>query len=152
MGVDHHALIDRLTAALSRSDWSTLSEVFAPDARMEFPQSGEAFEGIDNIRGQFADYPDMFDNPVSTLDIAAEEQTFALSPNYTVISVGGSGKSATATMRTRYPDGSLWWVLVVYDTDGELMSRAKVYFAPEFEPADWRSKYRAPSSRDAASG
>ena len=152
MGVDHHALIDRLTAALSQSDWSILSEVMAPDARLEFPQSGEAFEGIDNIRGQFADYPDVFDNPISTLDIAAEEQTYALSPNYTLISVGESGRSATATMRARYPDGSLWWVVVVYETDGGLMSRAKVYFAPEFEPAEWRSKYRAPSSMDGTSG
>jgi hypothetical protein len=118
---------------------------------MEFPRSGEAFEGIDNIRGQFADYPDVFDSPISTLDIAAEEQAYALSPNYTLISVGGSGRNATATMRARYPDGSLWWV-VVYETDGELMSRAKVYFAPEFEPAEWRSKYRALSSRDGASG
>ena len=152
MGVDHHRLIDRLTAALSQSDWSILSEVMAPDALLEFPQSGEAFEGIDNIRGQFADYPDVFDNPITTLDIAAEDQAYALSPNYTLISVGGSGTSATATMRARYPDGSLWWVVIVYETDGDLMKRAKVYFAPEFAPAEWRAKYRVQPSSDSASG
>ena len=57
MSVDHHALIRELNGILSRGDWSALSAVFAPDALMEFPQSGEMFEGIDNIRGQFADYP-----------------------------------------------------------------------------------------------
>jgi hypothetical protein len=152
MSVDHHALIDRLTGALSRSDWSVLPEVIAPDAVMEFPQSGEAFEGIDNIRGQFADYPQMPDDHISAVEVAAQEQTYALSPNYTLISVGGSGTSGTATMRARYPDGSLWWVVLVYDTDGERVSRAKFYFAPEFEPAEWRAKYRVPSGRGGASG
>jgi len=152
MSVDHNALIRELTGILSRGDWSALSAVMAPDAVMEFPQSGEVFEGIDNIRGQFADYPQMPEGHLSAVEVAAEEPTYALSPTYTVISVGGSGRSAIATLRARYPDGSLWWIVVVYDTDGERLSRFKIYFAPEFEPADWRSKYRVPFDREGASG
>ena len=151
MSVDHHALVRELTGILSRGDWSALSAVFAPAAVLEFPQSGEVFEGIDNIRGQFADYPDMPEGNVSAVDVAAEEPKYALSPGYTLISVGGSGGNATATLRARYPDGSLWWVVVVYDTEGERVSRGKIYFAPEFEPAAWRSKYRVPMDRQGAS-
>jgi hypothetical protein len=146
MTVDHRALIDRLTGALSRSDYPALSESFAPDAVMEFPQSGEVFEGIDNIRGQFADYPKMPEAHLSAVEVGAEPPTYALSPSYTLISVGGSGTTGTATFRARYPDQSLWWVVILYDTDGDRLSHAKFYFAPEFEPAEWRAKYRGRSS------
>jgi ketosteroid isomerase-like protein len=152
MSVDHNELIRELTAILGRGDWSALSTVMAPDAVMEFPQSGEVFEGIDNIRGQFADYPQMPEGHISAVEVAAGGPTYALSPNYTVISMGDSGRSATAALRARYPDGSLWWLVVVYDTDGERLSRFKIYFAPDFEPAEWRSKYRLPLHREGASG
>lgn len=149
---DHHPLIGRLTWALRHSDWSALAEVFAPDAVMEFPQSGEVFEGIDNIRGQFADYPQMPEGHLSKVEVAAEEPAYALSPSYTLISAGGTGKNATATLRVRYPDGSLWWVVVVCDIDGGRLTRTKFYFAPEFQPAAWRAKYRASPDREGASG
>lgn len=118
MSGEHHALILRLTAALRERDWPTLAEVFAPNAVMEFPQSGEVFEGINNIRGQFADYPQMPQDHISAVEVVAEEQTYALSPSYTLISVEGTGKGATAALRVRYPDGSLWWVVILCDIGG----------------------------------
>ena len=93
---------------------------------------------------QFADYPQMPENHMSAVELASDEPAYALSPNYTLIAVGGSGKGATATFRARYPDGSLWWVILICDADGERLTRAKLYFAPEFEAPDWRSKYRVP--------
>ena len=91
MSVDHKALVDTLTDVMSRSYWPDLPKVFAADAVLEFPQSGEVFRGIDHIRGQFEDYPEVFDGDVSAVDLAAEPPTYALSPNYTVLSVGSSG-------------------------------------------------------------
>jgi hypothetical protein len=144
--VDHKALIDTLTDILGRSDFRTLGAVFTSDAEIEFPQSGERFRGIDNIRGQFEDYPGHFDGTVRAVDLTGQSPTYALSPSYTVISVGGSELEATATLRVRYPDNSMWWVLLVYETDGQRVRRAKVYFAPDFEPAPWRAKYRVSPS------
>ena len=141
VSVDHSALAERLTAVLSANDWPRLSTVFAPDAVMEYPQSGEAFRGLDHIRAQFEEYPGTSQVTVDAIAVAANEPTYVLSPSYTVISVGGSGKAATATLRARYPDGSLWWVVVVYETAGERISQAKVYFAADFEPAEWRAPY-----------
>ena len=110
---NEHVLIRRLAAALSESDWSACSEVFASDAVMEFPQSREVFAGIDNIRGQFADYPQMPDDHMSAVELASDEPAYVLSPNYTLISVGGSGKGATSTLRARSPDVTLWWVILI---------------------------------------
>ena len=148
MSVDHRALIDRLADMMLRSDWSVLPAVFTADAVLQYPQSGEIFRGLDNIRGQFEDYPEQFDGEVSAVDLAAESPTYALSPTYTVIAAGGSGTTGTATLRARYPDDSMWWIVVVYDTDSQRIRRAKVYFAPDFEPAAWRAKYREPNARE----
>jgi hypothetical protein len=131
---------------MSRMHWPALSMVFTPDAVLEYPQSGERFRGIDNIRGQFEDYPALFDGDISAVDLSSEPQAYALSPNYTVISVGGSRTAASATLRARYPDNSMWWVVIQYETDGQRMRHAKVYFAPDFEPAEWRAKYRDSSA------
>ncbi|MEO8511532.1 MAG: nuclear transport factor 2 family protein [Chloroflexota bacterium] len=144
---DHQQLIHTLTALMSRGEWSNLPAVMAADAVLEFPQSGEIFRGIDNIRGQFADYPNMPQGDVIAVEIVADQPTYVLSPSYTVISVGASGRDGMATLRARYPDGSFWWVLIVYATDGERLSGGKVYFAPEFEPPEWRTKYLDRSSR-----
>ena len=69
-----HALTDLMT----RGDWSSLATVFAADAVLEFPQSGEIFRGIDNIRGQFADYPDMPQGNITAVDVTAAQPTYAL--------------------------------------------------------------------------
>ena len=67
--------------------------------------------------------------------------TYALTPMYTVVAVDGSGDRGTALFRTRYPDGTLWWVINVYELDGGRIARTRVFFAPEFEAPEWRAPY-----------
>ena len=146
MTIDHRKLVETLAGIMAGRDWSALSTVFSPDAVLEFPQSGEVFRGLDNIRGQFEDYPDLDRGEITAIDIAPEQPTFALAPTYTVVSVAGSGDAATATFRGRYPDGSLWWVVIAYQSDGERIASAKAYFAPDFEPPAWRARYTDPGT------
>ena len=40
----------------------------------------------------------------------------------------------------------MWWVVVVYENDSQRIRGGKVYLAPDFEPAEWRAKYREPTS------
>lgn len=152
MTLESHAPIRRLTEILVRGEWQGLSEVFAPDAVMEFPQSGEVFEGIHNITGQFADYPTMPQDHVSALEVTGEQPAYALSPAYTLIAVTGGADRQAATFRARYPDGSNWWVILHCDSDAGRITRSKLYFAPEFEPPDWRAKYRVAVGTEGASG
>ena len=68
--------------------------------------------------------------------------TYALTPSYTVIAVDGSGDRGTAVLRVRYPDGSMWWAVNLYELRDGLIARSRTYFAPDFDPPDWRAPYR----------
>jgi hypothetical protein len=126
---------------VSNHDWDRLDEVFHPDATLEYPQSGEVFRGVANIRAQFENYPDL-EPGASELREVIGGTTYALTPSYTVIGITGSGNAGTAVMRVRYADGSWWWALNLYELRDGRISRARAYFAPDFEAPDWRSAYR----------
>jgi hypothetical protein len=60
---------------------------------------------------------------------------------YTVVEVDGSGDHGTSLVRVRYADGSRWWAVNVYEVrDGKIAS-SRTFFAPEFEPPDWRKPF-----------
>jgi hypothetical protein len=138
----HERVMGGMAGAVSGAEWERLSEVFHDDAVLEYPQSGEVFRGIDNIKGQFANYPGL-QAGTSELKEIIGGTTYALTPSYTVIAVKGSGDQGTAVIRVQYPNGSWWWVLNLYELDGPRIKRARAYFAEDFEAPDWRAPYRA---------
>jgi hypothetical protein len=141
--IDHQALLTRLADAIRDHDWEALGTCYHGDAVLEYPQSRERFVGLDNIKAQFANYPDLEPGTTEIQDIIGGT-TYALSPLYTVIAVDGSGNRGTAVLRARYPDGSHWWVINLYELRGDLIARVRAFFAPEFDPPDWRAPYRDP--------
>jgi len=149
VSIDHRALMERYADIIGRNEWDALSGVFTSDAVVEFPQSGEVFRGIGNIRGQFENYPgSLAEGRIAAASVLAGEPTYALSPAYTVIAVEGTGKRGAATFRTQYPDGSKWWTVTHFETDGDRISQAQVFFAPEFEGPEWRAPFREAPPRN----
>ncbi len=130
-----------MSEIITNQDWDRFPEVLHADAVMEYPQSGEIFRGLTNIRAQFENYPDMGPGISELAEIIGEE-TFALTPSYTVIRVEGSGSKGTAVIRIRYPDGSYWWAINLFDLRDGRIRRSRSYFAPDFEAPDWRAPYR----------
>jgi hypothetical protein len=61
---------------------------------------------------------------------------------YTVIAVEGSGDRGTAVLRVRYPDKSMWFAINTYELRDGKIAHARSYFAPDFDPPDWRAPYR----------
>ena len=145
MTVDHRALLEGFSRVLDRNDWDRLSEYVADDAVWEYPQSGERFVGLENIRAQFANYPDM-EPGTSELNEVIGETQYVLTPNYTLIAVDGSGDRGIAIVRVRYPDGSRWWAVNLYEVRGAKIGRSRSFFAPELDAPDWRAPYREPVS------
>lgn len=137
----HRKLIAKLGDIIGAQAWARLEEVFAIDAVQEYPQSGERFRGIDSIRGQFANYPNLEAQVPEIADVVGGT-TYAMTPMYTVIGVEGSGDRGVGILRSRYPDGVYWWVVNIYELVGERIARTRTFFAPEFEPPEWRAPYR----------
>ena len=139
---DTEGVMRNLAEILRSTDWPRLGEVFHADAVLEYPQSGERFRGLANIRAQFEHYPDLDPGGSELEEVIGEPTAYALTPSYTVIGVEGSGNRGTAIIRVRYPDASMWWAVNVYELRDGRITRSRTYFAPDFEAPDWRAQYR----------
>ncbi|MGH2428569.1 MAG: nuclear transport factor 2 family protein [Candidatus Limnocylindria bacterium] len=139
--VDHRLLLTGLAGVINRHDWAGLTDYFHPDAILEYPQSKERFRGLGNIRAQFENYPGL-EPGSSELDEVIGGTTYALTQMYTVIGIEGSGDRGTAIIRVGYPDGSRWWAVNIYEVRDGRIARSRTFFAPEFEPPDWRAPFR----------
>jgi hypothetical protein len=140
--VDHNQLWRVFGDVLrTRENWERLAEVFHPDAVLEYPQSGERFRGLANIRAQFENYAGL-EVGSSEVEEVIGGTTYVLTPSYTVVGVEGSGDRGVALVRARYPDGLLWWVVNLYEVREGLIARSRAFFGPEFEAPEWRAPYR----------
>lgn len=138
---DHRKLMEGYASMFRTNDWSRLGEFVAEDAVFEFPQSGERFRGLANIRGQFENYPDLEVDSTQLQEVIGGA-TYALTPMYTVVEVDGSGDRGTALVKVRYPDGSRWWAVNLYEVRDGKIATFQSFFAPEFEAPDWRRPFR----------
>ena len=136
-----HQAMHTLADIISRLQWDRLPEILHHDVVFEYPQSGERFSGVNNVRAQFEQHPDL-DPGSSELAEVIGEDAYALTPSYTVIRVEGSGTQGTAVIRVRYPDGSLWWAVNLFVVRDGRIARSRSFFAPDFEAPDWRAPYR----------
>jgi ketosteroid isomerase-like protein len=139
--VDHQQLLKGFTSVVSAQEWDRLGDYLTDDAVWEYPQSGERFRGLANIRAQFENYPGM-EPGKSELEEVIGGTTYALTPMYTLVAVDGSGDRGTSIVRVRYPDGSRWWAINLYHQRDGRIARSRTFFAPEFEPPDWRAPFR----------
>ena len=139
--IDHKQFFHGFSDVLSTQEWDRLGDFVHEDATIEYPQSRERFRGLANIRAQFANYPDL-EPGQSELQEVIGGTAYALTPTYTVIGINGSGDRGTAIIRAHYPDGSWWWVVNLYELRDGKLARSRAFFAPEFEPPDWRAPFR----------
>ena len=47
----------------------------------------------------------------------------------------------TTIARATYPDQSKWWVITIVELKDGKIYRADSYFAPDFEPPEWRRDF-----------
>jgi hypothetical protein len=118
MDGDHQQLADRLVTAISRGDHKLRSIMATPARDIS---AGDAAVDLPSVRA------------------AATDEHRVLAPPFTVVHVQGLDEAGTISMKSRYPDGSRWWVVVVYETSGGRIVRSTKFFGPEFEPAPFRA-------------
>jgi ketosteroid isomerase-like protein len=136
-----HEAMRVLSEIITRQEWDRLPEILHDDVVFEYPQSGERFRGVANVKAQFENYPDL-DPGGSELTEVIGEDAYALTPSYTVIRVEGSGAQGTAVIRVRYPDDSRWWAINLFEVRDGRIVRSRSYFAPDFEAPEWRAPFR----------
>ena len=139
--VDARSVLGGFADCLNRQDWEGLSRFVHDEVVWEYPQSGERFRGLANVRAQFQNYPSL--EPGNTfLEEIVDGTQYALTQMYTIVPLEGSGDRGVAINRAGYPDGSRWYAINVFEMRDGLIARSRTYFAPDFEAPDWRAPYR----------
>jgi hypothetical protein len=139
--VDVRDVFARFVTALNEMDMDALATLIHPDYVCDFPQSGERFRGWASFKAQLEKYPGGVPQgraEPGNARLVADDQRWAITPGYTVLPLSGPERF-TSIMRTRYPDGSMWHVVNIFELRDGLIWRALTYFAPEFEPPEWRA-------------
>jgi ketosteroid isomerase-like protein len=130
----------RYVKAVSELDFAVLEQLMHPDYVGEYPQSGERFRGFPAFRAQLENYPGGLP-PARAEDpkikVIGDEERWAMTPGYTVLPLAGPERYTTVS-RTSYPDGSRWWVVSIMTLRDGKVVHAETYFAPEFDPPEWR--------------
>ena len=103
-------------------------EIYRDDAVLEFPQSGERFEGVENFREWRRQYPAELRFHLrrisSRLDLAVTE--YLISYN-----------------------GAPWMFTVsIMEFVGDKVARERIYIMDGFEAADWRARWRSERPAD----
>ena len=112
----------------SGKDEDLAHEIYHTDAILEFPQSGERFEGVENFREWRRQYP---------ADLAFHLRRIAHREDLVV---------------TEYLisyNGAPWMFTVsIMEFRGDLVAHERIYIMDGWEPAEWRAPWRAERGAD----
>jgi ketosteroid isomerase-like protein len=117
---DRRATIERHWAASQAGDATTEHAIYAEDAVLEYPQSGERFRGRGNIQGQRGHHP--------------ARRAFV------VRRVRGCGDLWISELVISY-DGKPYDTVSIMEFRGANVVRETQYFAEPFEAAAWRAPW-----------
>ena len=104
-------------------DENVVHEVYHDDAVLEFPQSGERFEG----RRTFQEWREKYPADV-TLELTR---------------VSGEGNAWVAEGLIRYDGGNPLMVVALVTFRDDKVTHERIYFTEPFEAPQWRAPYRA---------
>lgn len=119
---DKRAQIERFLEATG-VDETAAHAIYHDDAVLEFPQSGERFEGVPNFREWRSRYP---------VDVSMS-----------VRHLRGSGDLWVAEVSISY-DGGPWQLgISILEFRGDKVARETIYLSEPWEAPEWRAPWRA---------
>jgi hypothetical protein len=107
----------------SASDPERAHEMYAENAVLEFPQSGERFAGVENMRPWRSEYP---------LPTVPEIQR-----------VRGGGDLWVFEITVTYGDEPPQYGVAIWELEAEKVVRETIYVSEGWEAPEWRAKWRS---------
>jgi hypothetical protein len=127
--MDRETALATLKHNLDTDDQDVAHEIYHQDAVLEFPQSGERFEGVENFKAWRRIYPAKVE--------------------YTMDRFRGRDDLWVAELRARYDGGAWNYGVSILEFRGDKVARETIYVAEGWEAPDWRAPWRAAPPRDA---
>jgi len=105
------------------SDPDRAHAMYHEDAVLEFPQSGERFDGVENLREWRSSYP-------ASTTVEFRE-------------VRGEGDLWIAEISISYDDGPPNFGISILELSGERIARETIYVTEGWEAPEWRARWRS---------
>jgi SnoaL-like domain len=105
------------------TDVDRAHEIYHADAVLEFPQSGERFEGVDNFREWRRQYP---------ADVGFQVRRITAREDLVVVEVAVS-----------YDDGPALYGVQLLEFRGDKVARERIYGGEPWEAPEWRAPWRS---------
>jgi hypothetical protein len=119
---ERRALIQRYWESAA-TDEDVSDEIYHDDAILEFPQSGERFEGVENFREWRGNYP--------------------ASTSFELGEIRGRDDVWVVELKVRYDDGPWNFGVSIHQFRGNRIERETIYVAEPFAAPEWRAQWRA---------
>ncbi len=97
--------------------------MYHDDAVLEFPQSGERFVGVENLREWRSNYP--------------------ASTNVQFREIRGRDDLWVAEVSISYDEGAPSFGVSILEFRGDKIARESIYVAGAWEPPEWRAQWRS---------
>jgi hypothetical protein len=107
----------------SRSDPELAHSIYHEDAVLEFPQSGERFEGVENFQAWRSNYP--ADTTFEFREIRGRDDLWVVELSVT------------------YDGGPRSFGVSIHELRGDKIARETIYVADGWEPPAWRAQWRS---------
>jgi len=117
------AQIERQMQLVAEHDAVGSHELYHDDAVLEFPQSGERFEGVDNFREWRAQYPGAV--------------------KFRIRRITGSGPVWVRELSVSYDDGPGMLGVGVLEFRDDRIARERIYVTEPWEAPEWRARWRS---------
>ena len=119
-------VLERLFAFVG-ADVERADEIYREDAVLEFPQSGERFEGRATFTEWRRQYP-----------VGADDMRFR------VVRSTVCEDFAATELTASYDQGATWvFGVQLLDFSGDLVARERIYVAEGWEAPEWRAPWRS---------
>lgn len=138
---DARSVFEAYLRAANGRDVAALEGLLDDDFEDVYPQSGELTRGLANFRSIIEQYPGGGYAGQGTDRLVGTEDRWALTPSFTVVRIEGTGDTFTGVTRSRYPDGTDWYIVTIAQMRNGKLWRAETYFAQTFEPPAWRAAW-----------
>jgi SnoaL-like domain len=122
------AQIERQIQLAGEQDVVDSHALYHDDAVLEFPQSGERFEGVENFREWRSQYP------------AAVE--------FRIRRITGSGHVWVRELSVSYDGGPAMLGISVLEFRGDRIARERIYVTEPWEAPEWRAPWRSATTAD----
>jgi hypothetical protein len=122
-GMDAATVRAMLEQHFASSDPDVAHAMYHADAVVEFPQSGERFDGVENLREWRSNYP------------ASTKVEFR--------EIRGGGDVWVAELSISYDDGPWSFGVSILEFRGDKIARESIYVAEGWEAPEWRAEWRS---------